>query len=129
MTTSSPKRYSQRQLTKIFCIQAGIPEGQTVVWQLRWWANPTNPNSLRLNLAGLQFVKTTLKLVGYEFVLNDDLTNLHILQLERVFRGMYYLLHRHKIIVFDDEEAVMLSLHANDLAGYLSHLAVSQEFK
>ena len=95
--------------------------------QRRWWLNPTDANSLRLSLTGLRFIKVDLKLQGYEFVLNNDLTNFHILQLERVFQGMYYLLNRKKIIVFEEKEAVMMTLHGNDLVTYLSNLNLGQE--
>ena len=95
--------------------------------QRRWWLNPTDANSLRLSLTGLRFIKVDLKLQGYEFVLNNDLTNFHILQLERVFQSMYYLLNRKKIIVFEEKEAVMMTLHGNDLVTYLANLNLGQE--
>ena len=121
-TKSSHKRYTQRQLTKIFVEQADFPIGQTTDLQLRWWKNPTDDTSLRLSLAGLQFVKAVLKLQSYEFTLPDDLTNHNLLQLERWFKGMYYLLKRHKIILFEEEEALMLTLHGSDLKTYLDNL-------
>lgn len=120
--SSQNKQYTQRQLTKIFVDQAGIPIGQTTDMQRRWWKNPTDPNSLRLSLAGLQLVKAVLKLQSYEFVLDEELTNHNLLQLERVFTSMYYLLKRQKIIVFDERSALMLTLHGNNLKGYLDSL-------
>lgn len=122
VTKSSPKRYTQRQLTKIFVQQADIPHGQTTEMQMRWWKNPTDANSLRLSLAGLQLVKAVLKLQSYEFALADELTNQNLLQLERVFDSMYYLLKRQKIIVFDESSALMLTLHGNNLKSYLEAL-------
>lgn len=121
-TKSIPKRYTQRQLTKIFVEQADIPLGQTTDMQMRWWKNPTDDASLRLSLQGLQFVKAVLKLQSYEFALPEELTNHNLLQLERLFQGMYYLLKRHKIIVFEEEEAMMLTLHSNDLVSYLDNI-------
>lgn len=120
--SSQNKQYTQRQLTKIFVDQAGIPTGQTTDMQRRWWKNPTDANSLRLSLAGLQLVKAVLKLQSYEFALAEELTNHNLLQLERLFTGMYYLLKRQKIIVFDEESALMLTLHGNNLKGYLDSL-------
>jgi hypothetical protein len=117
-----PKRYSQRQLTQIFVQQADIPIGQTSDYQKLWWANPTNDQSLRLSLQGLQFVKAQLKLQSYDFVLPEELTNHNLLQLERLFKGMYYLLKRQKIIVFEEEEALMMVLHGSDLKTYLDNL-------
>lgn len=122
MTASTPKRYTQRQLTKIFIEQAGLPIAVTTDMQKRWWKNPTDPESLRLSLAGLQFVKAVLKLTSYDFALPVELTNQNLLQLERQFRGMYYLLKREKLIVFEEEEAMMLTLHGNDLVSYLNNI-------
>lgn len=122
MTESTPKRYTQRQLTKIFIQQADLPAANTSEYQLRWWTNPTNPDSLRLSLTGLQFVKANLKIESYQFALDVELTNHNLLQLERLFKGMYYLLKRQKIIVFEEEEALMLTLHGNDLKSYLDNL-------
>jgi hypothetical protein len=122
VTKSSHKRYTQRQLTKIFVEQGNLPIGQTTDMQKRWWKNPTDPNSLRLTLQGLQFVKAVLKLTSYDFELPAELNNQQLLQLERQFKGMYYLLKRQKIIVFEEEEAMMLTLHSNDLALYLDNI-------
>lgn len=122
MTKSSHKRYTQRQLTKIFCQQADIPIGMVTDMQLRWWKNPTDDTSLRLSLAGLQFVKANLKLQSYDFALPQELTNQNLLQLERQFKGMYYLLKREKIIVFEEEEAVWITMHGNDLVSYLNNI-------
>ena len=121
-TKFSHKRYTQRQLTKIFVEQADIPVGQTTDMQRRWWKNPTDDASLRLSLQGLQLVKAVLKLQSYEFELSEELTNSDLLKLERQFKGMYYLLKRQKIIVFEEEEALMLTLHGNNLKGYLDNL-------
>lgn len=95
---------------------------ETSDYQKSWWMNPTDPNSLRLTLQGLQFVKAILKIQSYEFKLPQDLTNHNLLQLERHFKGMYYLLKRHKIILFEEEEALMLHLHGSDLKPYLDNL-------
>ena len=120
--SSQNKRYTQLQLTKIFVAQANIPIGHTTDMQLRWWKNPTDPNSIRLSLAGLQLVKAVLKMQSYEFELAQELTNHNLLQLERQFKGMYYLLKRQKIIVFESEEATWLTLYGNDLVSYLNNI-------
>ena len=122
MTKSSPKSYTQRQLTKIFIQQADLPVGVTTDMQRRWWKNPTDDNSLRLSLAGLQFVKANLKLQSYDFELPEELTNHNLLQLERQFKSMYYLLKRQKIIVFEESEAMMLTLHSGNLKAYLDSI-------
>ncbi len=73
-------------------------------------------------MQGLQFVKAQLKLQSYEFVLPEELTNHNLLQLERLFKGMYYLMKRQKMIVFEEEEALMLTLHGSNLKAYLDTL-------
>jgi hypothetical protein len=91
------------------------------------WQNPTNRRSLRLSLFGLKFVKTNLGLESYEFELPDSLTNRNLLQLERLMSNIYYLVNRKKIILFDDQAAVMLSLHSGDLKRYLDDLESSAD--
>jgi hypothetical protein len=123
VTKSSPdKRYTQNQLTKVFVKLGDIPSATTSEMQMRWWKNPTDPHSLRLSLQGLQLVKAVLKMQSYEFELAEELTNLNLLQLERYLKGPYYLLKRQKIIVFEEEEALMLTLHGNNLKSYLENL-------
>jgi hypothetical protein len=90
--------------------------------QNRWFKNPTDDNSIRLSLAGLQYVKAVLKLQSYDFELPEELTNGQLLQLERVFPSMYYLLKRQKIIVFDESESIMLTLHSGNVQAYLDSL-------
>jgi hypothetical protein len=119
---STPKRYTQRQLTQIFIKAGDIPVAEAGNMQIRWWQNPTDVDSLRLSLQGLQFVKAILKMQSYEFSLPDELTNHNLLQLERYLKGPYYLLKRQKIIVFEEEEALMLTLHGNNLKAYLDNL-------
>jgi hypothetical protein len=100
----------------------GITDPLVSKYRREWWVNPTDPNSLRLSLHGLQFVKANLKIHSYEFALSEELSNHNLLQLERLFGGMYYLLKRQKIIVFEESEAVMLGLYASDLKTYLDNL-------
>ena len=126
-TKFSPKRYTQLQLTKIFVSQAGLPEVEISNKRRIWWVNPTSADSLRLSFHGLHFVKTKLKLPGHEFELPDNLTNGRLLQLERLFQGMYFLLHRKKLIVFDDQEAVMLTLYSADIISYLDNLESNKD--
>jgi len=88
----------------------------------QWWVNPTDHNSLRLSYIGLKLVKSVLKMQSFEFELPANLTNQNLLQLERHFGGMYFLLKRQKLIVFEEQEAMMMTLHGNDLKNYLEHL-------
>jgi hypothetical protein len=123
----SHKRYTQSQLSKIFFELADIPIGHHHQYRMNIWTNPTDNNSLRLTLTGLQFVKSKLDLKSYAFALEEELTNQNILQLERLFQGPYYLLKRQKIVVFEESEAMMLTLHGNNLKAYLDNLQTNSE--
>lgn len=90
--------------------------------QRRWWMNPTDKDSLRLTLDGLQFILRVLKLDKYSFDLTEEVSNGNLLRLERYFPGPYFLLKRGTFIVFEESEAMMISLHGNDLTRYLDHL-------
>lgn len=116
---STPKRYTQLQLTKIFSEQS-----KRAVADLKFiWHNFTNDTSLRLSMTGFQFLIKELKLKAYYFELDKPLTNKNLIQLERLFPGPYYYWSRtNKFIVFDEQDAVWLELQANDLAGYLDNL-------
>jgi len=113
------KRFNQTQLTKIFSDMSGVHSSK-LVYQI--WNNPKDNNSLRLSLAGYKFLVQDLKLKSYKFEFDKPLANKHLLQLERLFQGMYYLIGSHRIVVFDEQEAAMLSLMDGDLKKYLSNL-------
>lgn len=59
--------------------------------------------------------------MSYEVGLSCEVFSKQLIQLERVFRSPYYLTPT-KIKVFSEEDAVMLQLHAGDLATYLNNL-------
>ena len=91
--------------------------------RLSLWNNPTDDLSLSLTLYGYKFVSNELKLRQYTFDLSKPLTNGNILQLERYFPSMYFMLNlRKKIIVFEEQEATMLALYGGDLHSYLDSL-------
>lgn len=125
MTKSSPKRYTQRQLTEVFLTSSNIPVQQLSTWQRRIWFNPVDNESLRLNLIGYQFLMDNVKLKGYEYTLKSPLSSKNLIQLERYFQGPYYLFQNKKIIVFDETEASMLSLMDGDLRSYLDNLEIN----
>ena len=125
VTKSSPKRYTQRQLTEVFLASSNIPVQQLSTWQRRIWFNPVDNESLRLNLVGYQFLMDNVKLKGYEYKLKSPLSSKNLIQLERYFQGPYYLFQNKKIIVFDETEASMLSLMDGDLRSYLDNLEIN----
>lgn len=122
MTKFTPKRYSQKQLTKIFSEQSRRPVSDLK----QIWQNFTNDASLRLSISGFEFLVNELKLKAYYFNLDKPLTNKNLIQLERFFPGPYYYWSRtNKFIVFDEQDAMWLELQANDLAGYLNKLEIN----
>ena len=73
-------------------------------------------------MEGFTFATTVLKLTSYKFELDTPLSNKHLLQLEKHFQGMYYLLKGKIFFTFDEQEASMLVLMNNDLKNYLENL-------
>jgi hypothetical protein len=87
-----------------------------------WWQNPINPVSLRLTRRGFEFFNRA-KLHFHEIPLptNQTVTPKIMLQLERLFDEPYYLRFCY-IYVLSEKDAIMLNLHAGDLACYLDNL-------
>lgn len=86
-----------------------------------WWRNPTNKKSLRLTHQGLvAFHKFGVK--SYEIEILAPISSKHLLQLERLFKEPYYIRGAGKLVVLGEEDAVMLQLHAGNLAQYLDNL-------
>lgn len=85
------------------------------------WNNPKDPNSLRLSISGYHLVVTKCGCKYYNFDVDPPLTNRNLLQLERYFQGMYFIL-RDKFIVFDENEASMINLMSGNVAAYLNNL-------
>ena len=119
MTKSIHKPYLQTQLTKIFAKQAGLDTFGDL--HRRIWFNIADNASLRLTLEGYRFVTEKLQIKSYAFELAKPLSNRNLLQLERYFQSIYYLI-KTKIIVFDEQEAMMLTLHSSNLPKYLTDL-------
>ena len=86
-----------------------------------WWRNPTNHNSLRLTVQGFRYFVKKLSIKSYSVELSTILTFKHLLQLERLFQAPYYIQNK-TLVVFSEQDAVMLQLHAGNLAQYLDNL-------
>lgn len=93
----------------------------TTYLRAMWFRNPVNHNSLRLTHQGFQWINKHSTVQSYDVVLNCDVFSKQLIQLERVFHSPYYLTPT-KIKVFSEEDAIMLQLHAGDLAQYLNNL-------
>ncbi len=88
--------------------------------------NPTNHNSMRLTKGGYIYLKQHFSLLCYEFKLKEKITPKVLLQLERQIRYPYYVNSLTKIMVFDEQTAIMLQLHDSDLESYLNNLEQHQ---
>ena len=85
------------------------------------WNNPKDPYSLRLSILGYRFITNDLNIKSYKFDVSPPLTNRNVLQLDRYFNGMYFILAE-KLIVFDEQEASMINLMDGNLVAYLNNL-------
>ena len=85
------------------------------------WFNPINPKSLRLTKYGLaaipkkEFKSHTINLV-------EKIKPGHYLLLERAMPAPYYIKKLDQIYVFDEQTAIMLTLHAGDLQTCLTNM-------
>ena len=84
-----------------------------------WWYNPTNYASLRLTQTAYFAVRSHVKF--YRFVLPKELKPRTFVQLERCFKEPYFVQNRKTIHLHSDRDAMMLTLHANDLQQYLDN--------
>lgn len=89
------------------------------------WHNPTNPDSLRLTTEAYGILTKYECRTCYTFKFNSSMTNHMFLQLDRLMTAPYYIRSRHFLELFGETDAIMLNLHANDLAQYLNNLAKS----
>jgi len=77
---------------------------------------------MRLTKAGSIYLSKQLKFTSYEFDLPKNIVARVLLRLERHIRYPYYIDSIKSITVFDEETAVMLTLHNNNLSKYLDDL-------
>ena len=89
---------------------------------LHWWRNPTNHRSMRLTKIGFNFFVTQLELPVHRITLTAQILPKQMIQLERQFKNPYYIEKLDTLAVFSEEDAIMLQLHAGNLAQYLDNL-------
>ena len=85
------------------------------------WFNPLNPNSLRLTKYGLAAIPRN-EYKSHTINLVEKIKPGHYLLLERAMPAPYYIKKMDQIYVFDEQVAIMLTLHAGDLATCLSNM-------
>lgn len=85
------------------------------------WFNPLNPNSLRLTKYGLKAIPDK-EFKYHKISLAEPIKPGHYLLLERAMPAPYYIKKMDQIYVFDEQVAVMLTLHAGDLHTCLTNM-------
>ena len=119
MTASTHK---QHLFQERFIIAAGYPTERFVGVEYQWWFNPTNHNSMRLTQTGYAWTMKHSRWPYYEVKLSHKIGTKHLLQLERLLQEPYYIKNLTHLIVSSETDAVMLQLHAGNLAQYLDNL-------
>ena len=90
---------------------------------LTLWFNPLSPHhSLRVTDEGKKWIMSSCDLPIYHFKLTKTINNQQLLQLDHLIESPYYIRSRHMLELFGEDDAIMLSLHAGNLAQYLQNL-------
>lgn len=115
---------TQHEWQQKFIVASEHPRPQNFAGvEYTWWVNPTNNNSLRLTKIGHDW---TQKYCGIKYItvnVSHDIRPVHLLKLERLFTEPYCI--RGKTIMLSSErDAIMIQLHAGNLAQYLDNLAL-----
>lgn len=85
------------------------------------WFNPLNPQSLRLTKFGLQIATVRAELTTYAVDLDVSIRPKHFLLLEKACTSPYYVKKLNHLVLFDQETAVMIQLHAGNFDAYFSN--------
>jgi hypothetical protein len=115
-------KHLQRKFQQQFIVASGYPKPENFVGvEFTWWQNPSNLESLRLTKTGYEWTKKYCGVKYVEVKISHDVHFKQLLQLERLLREPYYI--RGKTILLSGErDAIMLQLHAGNLAQYLDNL-------
>lgn len=100
---------------------AGYPVERFTGVEHVWWFNPINHNSLRLTSTSYKWVQKHSQLKFIEVPLSHQLHLKHLLQLERLLNEPYYIKSK-SICLLGESDAIMIQLHAGNLAQYLDNL-------
>ena len=117
--------HKQQEFQERFIIAAGHTAEHFVTFhgvEYQWWFNPINHNSMRLTSTGYLWTTRHSQWPYHEVKLSHKIGTKHLLQLERLLQEPYYIRNLTHLIVASETDAVMLQLHAGDLAQYLDNL-------
>jgi hypothetical protein len=126
VSANKSTRNAQREYQHRILKAAGLDPNAFVIFELQWWRNPTNKDSLRLTPSGYKYFTKALKIPCYEIELPDIIKSKNLVQLERQFKEPYFVNTAKCNTVFGEQDAIMLQLHAGDLNRYLDDLSNTQ---
>ena len=102
---------------------ANIPDAPQSTWdRYQWFFNPTKPTSMRLSKVGAIWLAKKTRFVLHLIKLDKQITPRQLLQLERLLSEPYYIKDSSEIWVHSETDAIMLTLNAGNLGGYLDSL-------
>ena len=121
MVTLSTKPDLQSQWQSHALHAAGIDD--LPEFQYRWWYNPTNSASLRLDVPGYKFFTRQARIPGQIVEVTSPIFSRQLLQRERLLRSPYYIFGSYtKMWVADEQHAMMLILHGGNISKYLQDI-------
>lgn len=116
---------NKRELTRLFLEQVGTDASEASVksFLTLWWFTPYSQIGLRLTLEGHRFLSDQLKLTKYTFKIKEDTTKTlkMFLQMNKYLSSPYYLQGQNTIIIYGEQDAVMLGIMNGDLQQYLEN--------
>jgi hypothetical protein len=102
---------------------ATIPGAPANTWdRYQWFYNPTKPTSMRLSKIGASWLGKKTEFKFHTIKLDKQITPKILLQLERLLTEPYYIKDLLELWVHSETDAIMLTLHAGNLAAYLDNL-------
>jgi hypothetical protein len=102
---------------------ATIPNAPNSTWdRYQWFFNPTKPTSMRLSKIGANWLEKKTEFTFHPVKLDKPITPKILLQLERLLTEPYYIKDLLELWVHSEQDAIMLALHAGNLAAYLDNL-------
>lgn len=116
---------NKRELTKLFLEQVGTDSSEEAISEFLplWWVTPFSPIGLRLSTEGNNFLKKILKLQHYSYKIKEDTVKtlkLYLL-MSKYLSSPYYLQGQNTIVIYGEQDAIMLSMLNGDIAQYLEN--------
>jgi hypothetical protein len=126
VTTSIRKQPLKKDLTKVFLEQSNVDATPEAIKLFStWWFTPHSPIGLRLSSEGHKYLTTILKLSCYTIKIQENTVKSFklFLLMSKYLNYPYYLKGNDTIVVFGEEDGIMLALMSGDITSYLNNLA------